>query len=380
MKKYNNLNKALIDNFIQNKTVEEYTNILNTNSEYDNRQKCRLCGKDIFYNNVSFSGVCSDKIRIKGGTSHLSLKNINGKIYYISVCEACMRRMFPELKYKNLSRIYNIPTKYAQYAFDVPDEEMHTKLRELCVRSKESFNAKYGIGEGQIRWENYLEKQRITNTFEYKHEKYGMSLEKYNEYNKSRACTLENFVKRYGNEEGTKRWHDYCYREAYTNSLNYYIDKYGNEGETKWNAMVKSKHTNGYSKISQGLFNELMKYDILANHEIYFRDYNREFEIIDNLNGRIYYLDFYDKTVNLCVEFNGNAFHPKETEYSEDDMFSNPFMKTPKRAGDIRKIEKERNDYLRNYLGMEVIIVWEDEYRKTPKEIIKRIINTIKEK
>lgn len=71
-----------------------------------------------------------------------------------------------------------------------------------------------------------------------------MTREEYEAYNKSRACTKENFLRRHGEVEGIKRWHDYCYREFYTNSLNYYMQKYGEDGKTKWEAMINSKRTN----------------------------------------------------------------------------------------------------------------------------------------
>lgn len=79
-------------------------------------------------------------------------------------------------------------------------------------------------------------------------------------------------------------------------------------------------------------------------------------------------MDFYDKTLNLCIEFNGNAFHPNVGEYNDTDMFSNPFMKTPKLVLDIRKKKQERLDYLRDYLGIHVMTIWEDEYKKMPKK------------
>lgn len=69
------------------KSVENYSKILDSNPDYNNRQKCRICGKDIFYKNVTFSGVCSKNLTINGGTSHLSVKKIGDTIYHIGVCE-----------------------------------------------------------------------------------------------------------------------------------------------------------------------------------------------------------------------------------------------------------------------------------------------------
>lgn len=59
-----------------------------------------------------------------------------------------MLHKFPELRDKNISRIYNMPTKYAQYAFDIPNDELKVKYKELCIRNEEAFIKKYGIEEG----------------------------------------------------------------------------------------------------------------------------------------------------------------------------------------------------------------------------------------
>lgn len=377
--KKNYENQEAIKKFSSNKTREFYTELLNTNPEYDGRRKCRVCGKDIFYKNVVLAGTYSDCIHINQGTSHLSTKTVNGVTYHIGVCEDCMLKEFPELEMKNMSRIYNMPTKYAAYAFRIPMSDIDGKKNELCIRNKETFVKKYGEEEGNRRWNEYREKQRVTNTFLYKKEKYGITLEEFNEYNKSRSCTLENFVKRYGEEEGNRRWDEYCYREAYTNSLEYYIEKYGNDGERKWKELSQAKATKGCSPISQELFSKLMDSDILNGHSVYYRDLNREYEVNDSVHKRIYYLDFYDETLNLCIEFNGNSFHPKKTEYSDDDLFKNPFMKQPVKAGIIRKREEEREEYLKICRGMSVITVWEDEYKSDREGTLNKIMNIIRE-
>lgn len=44
---------------------------------------------------------------------------------------------------KNKSMVFNRPTKYEKFAFDIPDNVINKKL-ELRVRSLESFTKKYG--------------------------------------------------------------------------------------------------------------------------------------------------------------------------------------------------------------------------------------------
>jgi len=71
---------------------------------------------------------------------------------------------------------------------------------------------KYGITEGAERWNSYCKKQADSNKFEYKQEKHGMTYEEYDEYNKSRAVTLDNMIKRYGVQDGLFHWNQYVER------------------------------------------------------------------------------------------------------------------------------------------------------------------------
>ena len=62
-----------------------------------------------------------------------------------------------------------------------------------------------------------------------------MTSEEIDEYNKSRAVTRENLIKKHGEEEGLKIWKRYCDKQKYTTSLEYFIEKYGKEkGEEKY--------------------------------------------------------------------------------------------------------------------------------------------------
>ena len=89
--------------------------------------------------------------------------------------------------------------------------------------SIERFITIYGIEEGKKRWDSYCKKQAESNTFEYK-KRNGLieTKEQFDEYNKSRAVTLKNQIKKYGDVEGKKRWDSYCKRQAYTNSKEYF--------------------------------------------------------------------------------------------------------------------------------------------------------------
>jgi hypothetical protein len=115
--------------------------------------------------------------------------------------------------------------------------------RKNLARTIESMIKKYGEIEGRVRWEEYRRKQAETNSFEYKKKKYGWTKEKFDEYNKSRATTKKNMISRYGKEDGTKKWEEYCSRQAYAGTAKeYFVEKYGEvEGTKKYEEVCYNK-------------------------------------------------------------------------------------------------------------------------------------------
>jgi G:T-mismatch repair DNA endonuclease (very short patch repair protein) len=102
---------------------------------------------------------------------------------------------------------------------------------------------KYGEEEGKRRWIEYCERQAYTNSFEYKSKKLGWSEEDFKEYNHSRSQTLENHILRYGEEEGKRRWNEYRSKQAFVGSSEqYFVEKYGEEdGKRRWKEVNRAK-------------------------------------------------------------------------------------------------------------------------------------------
>ena len=72
----------------------------------------------------------------------------------------------------------------------------------------------------------------------------GWSDEQWNEFNASRASTEENFIKRYGEKAGKRKWQEYCAHEAYAGkALEYFIELYGKEVGQKKYLEVNAKKT-----------------------------------------------------------------------------------------------------------------------------------------
>ena len=377
-KTYDIENDMICRKFNEHKTEEMFSIICDENPIYRTRNKCRCCGGEILYSNVVFAGAYQLHPKIYSGTSFLTTKEIYGKTYWLTVCEKCMEEKFPEFKEKNKSRIYNMPNKYTQFAFNIPDDVIQKKKTQLCVRSKESFIEKYGEEEGTKRWDSYVDKERKTKTFEYWHETKGMTREEYEEFNKKRACTVENFIARYGEEEGLAKWNEYVNRQRYTTTKEYFIKTYGEEeGEKKYNNFNNNRlNINCYSSISQECFNELMNIEMFRGHNVMYATHGGEKQIYTD-DGDLYYLDFYDDDLKICIEFNGNKYHPKPGSYKPDDIFTNPFGESGF-VKDMWDREQKRKEDLKKYNGIDMFVIWEDEYRNSKINSINKLLEEIK--
>ena len=373
----------IVHNFNEHKSKQLYTDILNKYHVYDDRQKCIYCGTDIYYDNIRLSGDYNDYPKIYSGTSYLTEKKIGGHIYNLLVCDECMLKKFPEWNTKNKSRVFNLPHQYTKYAFNIPDDILTEKKDELCIRSLDNFIKKYGEEEGNKRWNEYIEKERLTNTFEYKREKYGMTRDEFDEYNKSRSVTIENMIAKYGKDEGNIKWKEYCDKQRYSVTLEYFINMYGEvEGLKRYELFDQSRLSIcPYSKESQRLFDAIIKDERFFGHDIYYATRNKEYQIKTN-TGNVYYLDYYDKTLGVCVEYNGSKFHPDPLKYKSNDLFKNPFEDAPTKCSVLWKKEKLRIHELENDFGIRTIVVWDYDFANFDDYKIKilcdKIIDTSK--
>ena len=355
------------------------------------RPKCKCCGNDIIYENTE-ARTYTGELKILG-KSYRTIKIIDGVEYTLKVCEKCLLKHFPDIK--NLSRIFNVMCEATKFAFEIPDEVYNSKRANYAM-TKEKMITKYGETNGLIRWENYCKKQSETNTFEYKQKMYGWTEKQFKEYNKSRAVTLNNLIKKHGKEEGTKLWNNYVEQQIITKSWDYmvktygikkareinksksltlenFIKKYGEEkGKNKW-LDYSINRNNGVSKISQQLFKNLDKH-LSKKYTTYYYSKNNEYFVhgID----QIYYLDYYIKELNICIEYNGGCFHGDSRIY-EDDEYCNPFDKT-KTAKEIRDKDKLRYKYLQDKYGIKTYVIWELDYNPDNFDYIKYITETLK--
>jgi len=142
-----------------------------------------------------------------------------------------------------------------------------------------------------------------------------------------------------------------------TFSLNKCIEKYGEiEGKHKWlerqlkweNSLIKSKKLkNGYSGISQDLFDNILK-DYINEH-IFYATLNHEYILCNYF--KYYKYDFVDIKNKKIIEYNGDLYHANPKIFNENDN-PHPFKKELKSKDiwdlDNRKISLAKEQGLNN--------------------------------
>lgn len=354
-----------------NPTYDLYEKIVESN--FNNYHKCIYCNNHIYYENTKIYLSKNYDIKIRGN----SFNTVKKHGHKLVVCEKCLRNHFSDYDINKKSKIFNTSNKYTIFAFNLSESDI--KLYKTGV-NEEKLISKYGKIEGLKKWKAYKEKQSLTNTFEYKKQKYGWDLHKFEAFNKSRGITKENLINKYGDKLGIQKWETYIQKQKETKSFDYmvnkfgidkakeinkskaltlsnFINKYGDElGYKKFNNYINKNYT-FYSKKSQKLFKEIDK--ILNNrYEIFYAIKNTEYGVNTSIGYKK--LDFYIKDLNICIEFNGDVFHANPIYFKDYDC-PNPFNKKLT-AKEIWNNDLCRYKTLRNEHNIKTIIIWESDY------------------
>lgn len=206
------------------------------------------------------------------------------------------------------------------------------------------------------------------------------------ELSKSKAVTLEKMIEKYGEIEGTEKYQNWIietrltisnyekwYGEkglyeytkmnksrGYKQTLNYYIDEFGEElGLQKWkNRMDKIRINCGdASNESLKIFIPLLN-EFKNSHNCYlgYENYNEWF-IWDNDLRKQFRYDFTLRDSKIIIEYNGEAFHPNKNKLSKDewDSWKSPFSKTS--AEEVFKQDQHKLNLAREN-GFKVLELW----------------------
>jgi very-short-patch-repair endonuclease len=259
-------------------------------------------------------------------------------------------------------------------------------LKKRCVVTLESLTKKYGEKEGKIKFESYRIKQSVSNSYEYKKEKYGWSQDDFDKYNASRAVTVENLVAKHGETKGLQIWEDYCEKQRITKSKDYVVAKYGIE---YWNDLCqKKKSANSPAFIAQ--YNNItieQAVEKLMARRSALPFSKLELEFVDELEkilgplehtnkrkpwGRwdtqehCYYV--YDIKHQTCIiEFNGDYWHANPKIYNEDDEIRGT------KARDIWQKDK-RKISLAHEAGYHTMVVWESDFMANKAQVIEEVV------
>lgn len=259
----------------------------------------------------------------------------------------------------------------------------------------------YGEEVGTSLFEKYKDRQRYTNTLEYKKEAFGWSEDDFEKYNKSRSITLENMIVKYGEVDGTKVFEEYCKKQSVNgNKLEYFIDKLGeNEGKKYYeNLNLQKSHTfetylkrygseevaikklqnfwqkqssSFYSKVSQQFFSNLVNLYEIFDDKVYYASLNGEYGVYSREYKRYFKYDFVSIDLKIAIEFNGDHYHGNPILYKPDDQLKGWGQKnTAKTAWELDRIKKK---VLKDERDFEVITIWESDYMSNPDEVYKKV-------
>jgi very-short-patch-repair endonuclease len=284
-------------------------------------------------------------------------------------------------------------------------ERLSKEWNESRAITESNFISKYGQAEGVARWNSYREKQAHSNTFEYKKKRYGWTKEKFDEYNKSRSVTLDNLVKRHGTKLGTEKYNAYVEAQRYTNTIDYFIEKYGAEdGKARFERYCKMKShsyeaylerfsgdadlaskalADFYAVRTTDLYNSSAvckkfcamlhkKISAVGNFSVFYADYTQEYYFGIPGYGRAI-VDFYVKELQKVVEFYGDYWHCNPKIYKHDDIIKHPGA-SGKLVNEVWEHDRRREDAIKS-LGVDVMVVWESDFRENPDSIVDVVCN-----
>lgn len=270
------------------------------------------------------------------------------------ICNKELKRISPT----HLKKCSNITM--AEYRAKFPDAPiMDDELKAMTGVTKEKMIRKYGEEEGTIRWNDYCAIQAETNTFEYKQLHYGWTREQFDEYNSSRATTLVNMIRRHGEENGTRMFEEYCEKQRYSTTLDYFVEEYGLEEGTKIfnNFDAARAFVGGQSGIEvecYGLLKQMLPEIVLS---------------ISVLGARCGPFDYGCHVKKKLIEFNGDFWHANP-DIHDESFYNDVSEKTAKQIWqhDDEKISRAKGQ------GYDVYVIWENDFRKDPDGEVEKAV------
>lgn len=281
------------------------------------------------------------------------------------------------------------PNPTFKLLFDITDEELNAERSKFDTASIESFIRRFGKEEGKAKYEAYRQRQSYTCSKEYMMNEHHMTEAQWKQYNQNRALTKKNYIARYGEELGLKRWKEYCDYEKYAGcSLQWFVDKYGPElgpkklcevnarkaltisnfiakyGEEEGKRRFADVVRKPYSNVSQELFAAI---DAALGEEkaAESRYATKNDELTMCVACKTYRADY--SLYTKIIEFNGDYWHANPKFYSKDEIVNGLVVE------DVWKHDAQRIADIES-LGYKVKVVWENDYVNDAARVLKECI------
>lgn len=213
---------------------------------------------------------------------------------------------------------------------NLPIDEAIVKRDEYNKKSVPTLKnmiTKYGEDEGKKRWDIYRQKQAYTNSFEYKQEKYGWTLDDWETFNKSRGSIGEkngnynssyyqSWVIKYGKDEADRMNAEVTKIKIRVGSKN------GNYNRKKTPEEIKKMRVSAIKRvIEQGTYVSYNKKSISIIEE-YGKNAGLEFRHAENggefqIPNTTFFVDGYDVVKNVVIEFD-EKYHFTEKQQNKD--------------------------------------------------------------
>lgn len=280
-----------------------------------------------------------------------------GNAIRCNACGAVMSRLqWRHFKYKcSVNSIAEYKNNYPGAPLVAPN------LVKMLGVTFENMVAAHGEEEGKKKYDNYCAKQAETNTFEYKAKKFGMSKNEFDTYNASRAVTIENLIANHGEDEGIAIWENYREQQRYTTTVEYFIEKYGEiDGAKRYESFCRGRNFNGGSSITSTVENAF--YKSLQEH----------IEIDQQIDlGSAYFrpFDFGSYENKKLIEFYGSYWHADPKTFKETDRHPT----THQTAKMIWSRDRVKRTFALNS-GYDIFVIWENDYYADPDGVLAKVI------
>lgn len=285
--------------------------------------------------------------------------------------------------------------------------ERYGKDKTIYSITLETFIKNNGEEKGRKMWEEYLKERHHRGSLQWYYHKYGeqegaklyktrcesfngrftlswfcnkygdkLGEEKWNEYRhtQSECRKLDKYIKRFGIEEGTKRYHEINKKKSST--ADNFVRVYGEEiGMKRWNEYCNKKKEYKQSSTALKFFDAISA--LLQGRKHYYFSHPQEYGVMIQDDKSYCKLDFYCFDTNKVIEFYGDYWHANPAIYKENELVFYPDNKSIE-AKHIWEKDQQRIEKIRKQLHCDVLIIWQKDFVDNPEQTIERAVQFLK--